>query len=117
MYPALRSPPLPTQPIFGPIAEIVDTEIAAGKIPGAVVLVGQDGNIVYSSAFGMRALKPQGEPMTADTIFDLASLTKVIATGTAVMQLAENGKLNLDDPVMKYWPEFGTNGKAQISVR
>jgi CubicO group peptidase (beta-lactamase class C family) len=65
----------------------------------------------------MRALKPQGEPMTADTIFDLASLTKVIATGTAVMQLAETGKLNLDDPVMKYWPEFGTNGKAQISVR
>jgi CubicO group peptidase (beta-lactamase class C family) len=100
-----------------PIAEIVSTEIAARKVPGAVVLVGQDGHIAYSHALGMRALRPQEQPMTVDTIFDLASLTKVIATGTAVMQLAEKGKLRLDDPVAKYWPEFGANGKARISVR
>jgi uncharacterized protein YbbC (DUF1343 family) len=100
-----------------PIVEIVNSEIAAGNLPGAVVLVGQDGGIVYSRAFGMRALKPQEQPMTADTIFDLASLTKVIATTTAVMQLVEQGKLHLDDPVAKYWPGFGASGKTRISIR
>jgi CubicO group peptidase (beta-lactamase class C family) len=55
--------------------------------------------------------------MTEDTIFDLASLTKVIATSTAVMQLVEQRKLRLDDTVERYWPEFGSNGKKEIRVR
>jgi CubicO group peptidase (beta-lactamase class C family) len=65
----------------------------------------------------MRAVEPWKLQMTMDTIFDLASLTKVIATSTAVMQLVERGKLNLEDPVVKYWPAFGANGKTRISVR
>ena len=100
-----------------PIAEIVKKEIQAGKIPGAVILIGNQGKVVYRRAFGLRALKPKKVPMTIDTIFDIASLTKVIATSTAVAQLVEMGKLNLEDPVAKYWPEFKVNGKEAITVR
>lgn len=100
-----------------PITEIVEKEIAAGKIPGAVVLIGHQGRVVYRRAFGYRALKPEKLPMTEDTIFDLASLTKVIATSTAAMQLVESGKLHLEDPITHYWPEFKANGKAHITVQ
>lgn len=100
-----------------PLAAIVEQEIQAGQIPGAVVLVGHQGKVVYRRAFGHRALSPQKLPMTADTIFDLASLTKVVATTTAVMQLVEQGKLRLADPVVKYWPAFQAHGKARITVR
>lgn len=102
---------------LAPIAEIVEKEIQAGHIPGAVVLIGNQGKVVYRRAFGSRALRPEKLPMTEDTIFDLASLTKVIATTTAVMQLVENGKLRLEDPIAKYWPEFTANGKEHITVR
>jgi CubicO group peptidase (beta-lactamase class C family) len=87
------------------------------QMPGAVLLVGHNGQVVYRKAFGNRALEPRREPMTADTIFDIASLTKVVATTTAVMQLAEKGKVRLNDPVVKYIPEFGENGKDEITVR
>jgi serine-type D-Ala-D-Ala carboxypeptidase len=99
------------------IPNIVEREIQAGRIPGAVVLIGSDGKVVYHRAFGDRALRPRDVPMTEDTIFDLASLTKVTATTTAVMQLVEQGKLRLEDPVIKYWPGFSANGKASITVR
>ena len=65
-------------------------------LAGAVVLVGQGGKVVYLRAFGSRALEPVVEPMSVDTVFDLASLTKVIATTTAVLQLAERRRLLLD---------------------
>ncbi|MEW6307308.1 MAG: serine hydrolase, partial [Verrucomicrobiota bacterium] len=100
-----------------PIAALAEQEIHAGRIPGAVILIGNEGKIVYRRAFGHRALRPEKLPMTADTIFDLASLTKVVATTTAVMQLVEEGKLRLEDPVARYWPEFTVNGKTDISVR
>ncbi len=100
-----------------PITETAKKAIRSGKIPGAVILIGSQGKVVYRRSFGFRALKPKKEPMATDTIFDVASLTKVIATSTAVMQLVENGKLNLEDPVVKYWPEFKTNGKDRITVR
>jgi len=100
-----------------PITETAKKAIRSGKIPGAVILIGSQGKIVYRRSFGFRALKPKKEPMATGTIFDVASLTKVIATSTAVMQLVENGKLNLEDPVVKYWPEFKTNGKNRITVR
>ena len=87
------------------------------KIPGAVILIGNQGKIVYRRAFGLRALKPKKLPMTTDTIFDIASLTKVIATSTAVAQLVEMGKLDLEDPVGKYWPEFKANGKEGSRAR
>lgn len=100
-----------------PITTLAEREIYAGRIPGAVILIGNEGKIVYRRAFGHRALRPEKLPMTADTIFDLASLTKVVATTTAVMQLVEEGKLRLEDPVATYWPEFAVNGKTDISVR
>jgi uncharacterized protein YbbC (DUF1343 family)/CubicO group peptidase (beta-lactamase class C family) len=100
-----------------PIAKVVRKEIRAGRIPGAVVLIGDRKKVRYLKAFGYRAIKPKKLPMTTNTIFDLASLTKVIATTTAVMQLAERGKLGLDEPVSKYWPEFGSNGKEDITIR
>ena len=90
---------------------------ASNKTPGAVVLIGHEGRVVYRRAFGYRSLAPKKVPMTEDTVFDLASLTKPIATAVAVMQLAEQGKLNIDDPVYQYWPSFKTNGKQDITVR
>jgi uncharacterized protein YbbC (DUF1343 family)/CubicO group peptidase (beta-lactamase class C family) len=100
-----------------PIDGIVDREIRLGHIPGAVVLIGQQGKVIYRRAFGYRALEPRKVAMTNDSIFDLASLTKPIATATAVMQLVEVGKIDLDEPVTRYWPEFGANGKKEIRVR
>ena len=100
-----------------PISEIAKRAIQAGNIPGAVILIGNEGKVVYRKAFGLSALKPKKYPMTINTIFDIASLTKVIATSTAVMQLVEMGKLNLEDPVAKYWPGFKVSGKEEITVR
>lgn len=100
---------------LAPIAEVVQREIAAGHIPGAVVVVGQGERIVYRQAFGERV--PGSEPMTVDTVFDVASLTKPLITTTAVMQLQERGKLKLDAPVARYWPVFGRHGKGAITVR
>lgn len=99
------------------IAPAILQAIEERKMPGAVVIVGHAGHIVYRRAFGSRALVPRRLPMRVDTIFDLASLTKVVATTTAVMQLLEQGKLRLEDPVASYWPEFGANGKDEITVR
>lgn len=96
---------------------IVQNAVQNHEIPGAVLLVGHDGHVIYRKAFGERSLEPTHSAMTADTIFDLASLTKVIATTTAVMQLVEQGKVRLDDPVSKYIPEFAQNGKSDIVVR
>ncbi len=86
-------------------------------IPGAVLIVGHDGSVIYRKAYGSRALEPRREVMTLDTVFDVASLTKVIVTTTAVMQLVERGKVRLNDPVAKYLPEFAQNGKEDITVR
>ncbi len=96
---------------------IINDAIADHQIPGAVVIVGHDGRVVYRKAYGSRALEPQREAMTLDTVFDCASLTKVIATTTAVMQLWEQGKFRMSDPVAKYLPEFGQNGKQDITIR
>ncbi len=96
---------------------VIEQAIRDGNIPGAVLLVGHNGHVIYRKAYGNRALEPRREPMTLDTIFDLASLTKVIATTTAVMQLVEQGKVRLNDPVAKYLPEFAQNGKDDVTIR
>jgi uncharacterized protein YbbC (DUF1343 family)/CubicO group peptidase (beta-lactamase class C family) len=96
---------------------VVQDAIHAGQIPGAVVLVWHNGQVLYRKAFGYRALEPRRELMTVDTVFDLASLTKVVATTTAVMQLVEKGEVRLNDPVAKYIPEFSQNGKEDVTVR
>ena len=99
------------------VDSIINQAIADGNIPGAVLLVGHDGKVIYRKAYGNRSLEPKRLPMTLDTIFDLASLTKVIATTTAVMQLVEKGKVRLNDPLAKYIPDFGQNGKDDITIR
>jgi uncharacterized protein YbbC (DUF1343 family)/CubicO group peptidase (beta-lactamase class C family) len=96
---------------------IVQDAIQDGEIPGAVLLVWHNGQVVYLKALGSRSLEPRHERMTVDTVFDLASLTKVVATTTAVMQLVQEGQLRVNDPVAKYIPEFGQNGKDDITIR
>ncbi len=105
------------EPSLNVLDAIVQDAIAHGEVPGAVVLVGHNGGVVYRKAFGNRALEPGREPMTLDTVFDIASLTKVMVTTTAVMQLVEQGKVRTYDPVARYLPEFGGNGKGEITVR
>jgi uncharacterized protein YbbC (DUF1343 family)/CubicO group peptidase (beta-lactamase class C family) len=114
---AATGPVTATPTKLAAIAPAIQHAIEERKIPGAVVLIGNGGHIVYRRAFGSRALVPRPVPMRVDTIFDLASLTKVVATTTAVMQLLDQGKLRLEDPVANYWPEFSANGKDQITVR
>ena len=90
--------------------------IRDGLIPGAVVIVGHDGKIVHRKAYGARALVPTREAATLDTIYDVASLTKVVATTPAIMKLYEQGKIRLDDPVTAYLPEF-QGGNSPITIR
>jgi len=96
---------------------IIDDAITQQQIPGAVLVVGHDGQVVYRKAYGSREILPHREPMTVDTIFDCASMTKVIATTTAIMQLWEQGRFRMADPVAKYLPEFAQNGKQDITIR
>ena len=99
------------------IADVVNDAIAAKQMPGAVVMVGRGDQVVYKQAFGNRAVEPAVEPMTLDTIFDLASLTKVVATTTAVMMLVEDGRVRLSDTVATHIPGFERYGKGDITVR
>jgi len=99
------------------VDSIIQQSIADKNIPGAVLVIGHDGAVIYRKAYGERSLEPRHAAMTLDTVFDLASLTKVVATTTAVMQLVEQGKIRMNDPVVKYLPEFGQNGKEDITVR
>ena len=94
----------------------INQAIREDKIPGAVLLIGHEGKVVYRKAYGNRALLPAKEPMTADTIFDIASLTKVVATTSCIMKLFEQGRIWLDDPVTTYLPEF-QGGHSTITVR
>jgi len=102
---------------FGRIDELVADGIAAKAAPGAVVLVGRGDQTVYQKAFGVRSTMPSQEAMTLDTVFDLASLTKVVATTTAVMTLVEQGKVRLNDPVASFVPGFERYGKGAITIR
>ena len=106
-----------SNPKLSVLDSIVLDAIHDGQMPGAVLLVGHNGQVIYRKAFGNRALEPRRELMTADTIFDIASLTKVVATTTAVMQLVQKGEVRVNDPVAKYIPEFTENGKDDITVR
>jgi uncharacterized protein YbbC (DUF1343 family)/CubicO group peptidase (beta-lactamase class C family) len=106
----------PEPAAFAAIAPLVDAAIQRRELPGAVVLVGRGDRIVYKHAFGSRAVAPSPEPLTDDTIFDLASLTKVVATTTSVMQLVEQGRIRLRDPVAQFIPEFAAHGKNSITI-
>jgi CubicO group peptidase (beta-lactamase class C family) len=99
------------------IDDAVASAVQAGEAPGAVVLVARHGKIGYWKAFGMRAVQPEKEPMTRDTIFDMASLTKAVATAPAVMLLTQNGLVRIGDRVRRYLPLFTGGGKENITVR
>lgn len=96
---------------------VIERAIADKQLPGAVLLVGRGQRIVYQKAYGQRALVPQPEAMTLDTVFDMASVTKVVATTTSVMVLVQEGKIRLNDRVAAFIPDFGRYGKGDITVR
>ena len=96
--------------------EAINLAIEQGKLPGAMLVVGHDGQIVYQKAYGKRALVPQPETMTEDTIFDIASLTKIVATTSSLMKLYEQGKFRLNDKITEYIPEF-QGGKSEVTIR
>jgi uncharacterized protein YbbC (DUF1343 family)/CubicO group peptidase (beta-lactamase class C family) len=98
------------------IDSAVEASIKKGDTPGAVVLVVHDDKTVFRKAYGLKAKVPADEPMTVDTVFDMASLTKPVATATSLWVLIEQGKLALDDKVAKHWPAFAANGKADVTV-
>lgn len=98
------------------IDRVVHRGLARGRMPGCVVMVGYDGKIVYHKAFGNLQVEPQKRAMNTTTVFDMASLTKPVATATSVMKLLEQNKIQLHAPVVKYIPEFGQNGKENITI-
>ena len=98
------------------IDELVAEALAERKMPGCVVCIGRREGIAVLKAYGRRAVAPADEPLDTDTVFDLASLTKPVATATAIMHLLEAGKLRLSDPVAVHIPEFAANGKEKLTV-
>ena len=84
---------------LGAIDELVAGALAEGKLPGCVIVVGQHDRVLFHKAYGQRALMPDPLAMTEDTVFDLASLTKPIATATAVMILVERSSVDLDEHI------------------
>jgi CubicO group peptidase (beta-lactamase class C family) len=114
---------------FATVSKLINDAIAADKLPGAVIVIGHGGNTAFHQAYGSRKLAGEpgldglpapAEPMTEDTIFDLASLTKILATATVVMQLYEQGKVQFDDPVQQHLPDFNTTNdpqRAKVTVR
>ncbi|MGZ8842300.1 MAG: exo-beta-N-acetylmuramidase NamZ domain-containing protein [Pyrinomonadaceae bacterium] len=95
---------------------VIQASIEKKELPGAVVLVGRHGKVVWRKAYGARAVEPRRETMTLDTIFDLASLTKVVATTTSIMMLIEQGKVRLSDTVVQFIPEMKGEGRDAVTI-
>ncbi|HSM86473.1 MAG TPA: serine hydrolase domain-containing protein, partial [Candidatus Limnocylindrales bacterium] len=106
-----RTLPVKESANFGPVDALVQQQVNELGITGAVLLVGHDGKVVHQKAFGFRALAPRHEPMSLDTVFDIASLTKVVATTPSVMRLVQYGQIRLEEPLARHIPDFGMNGK------
>ncbi len=102
---------------FSKVENIVDNAIEDSAFPGAVVLVEKNGKIIFEKAFGHFTYDKNSRPMTLNTLFDLASLTKVISTTNCAMICIDRGLFKLDDKVSKYIPQFAQNGKEQITIR
>jgi uncharacterized protein YbbC (DUF1343 family)/CubicO group peptidase (beta-lactamase class C family) len=98
------------------LEEVMRHALDRGELPGAVVLVVHGDRVVFRKAYGQRSLRPTRTPMTPDTVFDLASLTKPIATATSLMILVEQGKLRLSDRVADHLPGFGRHGKDKLTL-
>ena len=103
--------------IFHPVEEAFKEAVAQGVFPGAVLLVSKGDEVVFERAFGCRSLVPDKSPMQLDTIFDLASLTKPLATTTAMMLLVREKKVRLDDRVTRFFQNFGVFGKIHMTFR
>jgi CubicO group peptidase (beta-lactamase class C family) len=105
------------KPDFSEIDNVVEEEIEKGNFPGAVVLIGTPDDILYWKAFGNEVIEPYQEPMGTNTVFDMASLTKPVATATSIMILIDRNAIDLDDYVGKYLPDFASNGKQQVQIK
>jgi len=103
-------------PDFAAIDGMIQDAVQTNLIPGAVVVVGHSNQVVFEKCYGLRSLAPTREPMQMNTIFDIASLTKVTATTPSIMRLFEQGRIRLDDPVVRYLPEF-QGGKSDLTIR
>ena len=98
----------------GKIDQLLDAAMTHGLIAGGVVLVGNHRGVLFERAYGKVSGAVDARPMTLDTVFDIASLTKVVATAPSVLKLAEDGKLSLVDPVSRWFPEFDRHGKNDL---
>jgi len=105
-----------TPEVLQQIDRVVMQAIEQGETAGAVVFLVHRDRLLYSRAFGDRLQQPQRQPMTIDTLFDLASLTKPVATSSAIMRLIEEGQLRVSDPVTRYWPAFAAEGKDKVTL-
>ncbi|MBV9513059.1 MAG: beta-lactamase family protein [Mycobacteriaceae bacterium] len=126
---APAAPEAAAAPDFATVSRLMNDAIAADKLPGGLVVIGHGGKVVFHQAYGLRKLAGEpaldgspgpAEPMTEDTIFDMSSLTKCLATATAVAQLYEQGKVSFDDPVQTYLPGFNPGNdpqRAKVTVR
>lgn len=99
------------------ISSFLQVRIDAGDFPSAVYLVAEKGEITFTDALGLAVVQPIRIPASLDTIYDLASVTKVVATGLVVAKLCESGKLDLDARVLDYLPVFATDDKTAVTVR
>src|SRR5947208_12578156 len=102
---------------FSAVDQHLTEAVAQGVFPGAVVLVNRAGTVLYRRAVGWRSLEPARTPLPEETVFDLASLTKPLATTLALMVLVKEKKLRLDDRVTRFFPNFGVHRKMHITLR
>ena len=102
---------------FSAVDVVLEEAVRDGTFPGAVVLVRQDGEVVYRKAHGYRSLEPERTPLSEETVFDLASLTKPLATTVALMRFVAEKKIRLDDRISRFFPNFGTCGKMATTIR
>lgn len=127
--PTVTPDPVVPEGDFSDVARLVNDAIAVPRLPGAVVQIGHGGKIVFRQAFGSRKLPGEPgldgapaptEPMTEDTLFDMASLSKILSTTTAILQLYEQGEVGIDDPLEKYLPEFNPTHdprRSEVTLR
>lgn len=127
--PTVTPDPVVPEGDFSGVAQLVNDAIAVPRLPGAVVQIGHGGKIVFRQAFGSRKLPGEpgldgapapAEPMTEDTLFDMASLSKILSTTTAILQLYEQGEVGIDDPLEKYLPEFNPANdprRSEVTLR
>jgi CubicO group peptidase (beta-lactamase class C family) len=102
---------------WGPVEREIDGAIERGAFPGAVLLVGRKGQVLYHQAFGLRALEPKRTPMHPDTIFDLSSLTKPLATTAAFLLMVADRRVQVTDRVTRFFPDFGVHAKTHVEFR